>query len=89
MFLEHLTHIFGFNCEDKSFVKVFYRGDRPLFGLVNTIKHLENNFDKNIIYIYIFSKSYSLSYQNMGILSKGAKASSFREWKFSPNKGLI
>ena len=54
MFLEHLTHIFGFNCEDKSFIKVFYSGDRPLFGLVNTIKHLENNFDKNIFYIYIF-----------------------------------
>ena len=31
MFLEHLTHIFGFNCEDKSFIKVFYRGDRLLF----------------------------------------------------------
>ena len=87
--MEHLTHIFGFNCENKSFIKVFYRGDRPLFGLVNTIKRLENNFDKNIFYIYIFSKSYSLSYQNMGILSKGAKASSLREWKFSHNKGLI
>ena len=45
VFWGHLTHIFGFNSKNMSFTKVIYTADQPLFGLVNTIKHLENIFD--------------------------------------------
>ena len=68
LFLEHLTHIFGFNYKTKNFIKVISRADRPLFGLVNTIKRLEIILKKISFTFSVFFKSYSLSHQNIQIM---------------------